>query len=139
MEQVHRIGVRVPRPVAFAYRGLLFYQCWLITREVEHHRTLAELSRIEPQQAVRAAAAVADEINRMVQHRLHHVDLHPGNVLIDRRQRVYLIDFDKAGRAQISAEKLRIRYYRRWQRAVSKHQLPKTLTESMAAGLFPRA
>ena len=136
MEEVRRIGVRAPQPVAFAYRGLLFYHCWLVTGEIEKHQTLAALSRNDPKQAVLLSNAVAVEINRLIRHNIHHVDLHPGNVLIDPQQRVFLIDFDKARRTQLGTAELRNRYLRRWQRAVSKHQLPTDMSAALKKALF---
>ncbi|KPJ77473.1 MAG: hypothetical protein AMJ54_07620 [Deltaproteobacteria bacterium SG8_13] len=136
MAHVRRIGVRAPRPVAFAHRGFLFYHCWLVTGEVEQHRTLAELSLADPQQALRLTAAVAAEINRLVDHHLHHVDLHPGNVLVDRRQQVILIDFDKTRRIRSDPAALRHRYLQRWRRAVAKHRLPAELSQALEAALF---
>ncbi len=136
LARVRQIGVLAPRPVAFAHRGLLFYQCWLVTGEVEGHRTLAELSLTDPNRAAVLTTDVAAAIKRLIAHQLHHVDLHPGNVLIDPQLQVYLIDFDKARRTRLNAANLQRRYFQRWQRAVRKHRLPEALTEALASALF---
>ncbi len=136
LEHVRRVGVRAPRPVAFAHRGFLFYHCWLVTDEVEQHQTLAALSLADPKQAVLLTGVVAAEINRLIDHHLHHVDLHPGNVLIDVQHRVFLIDFDKTRRTQLQPGDLRSRYVKRWQRAVAKHRLPADLSRAMEDALF---
>ena len=136
LELVRRLGIRAPRPVAFAHRGSLFYQCWLVTEEVGQHRTLAHLSREDPMQAARLAAAVAAEVNRLIRHHIHHVDLHPGNVLVDLQQRIFLIDFDKARHAKLQSKDLRLRYFRRWQRAVAKHRLPADISAAYKKALF---
>ena len=135
LEQVRRLGVRAPRPVAFAHRGGLLYHCWLLTEEVEQPRTLADLSLTDLKQAVSLTGSVAAEIDRLVQHRLHHVDLHPGNVLIDHRQQVFLIDFDKTRDTRFGPAKLRHKYIKRWQRAVAKHRLPNGLSEALKTAL----
>ena len=136
LEAVRRLGVRAPRPVAFAHRGFLLYHCWLVTGEIENHRTLAALSRVDPRQAVSLTGAVAVEIDRLIHHRIHHVDLHPGNVLIDSQQRVFVIDFDKARHTRLDPQDLRKRYIRRWQRAVSKHRLPVELRAALQQALL---
>jgi 3-deoxy-D-manno-octulosonic acid kinase len=136
LEQVRRFGVRAPRPVAFAHRGALLVHCWLVTEEVEQPKTLAELSLIDVKQAVSLTSLVAAEISRLVQHRLHHVDLHPGNVLVDHRQQVFLIDFDKTRNTRSGSTKLRHKYLNRWQRAVAKHRLPAELSQALEVGLF---
>ena len=40
-------------------------------------------------------ASVIDQISRLIDHGIWHVDLHPGNVVIDQNDRVFLLDFDK--------------------------------------------
>ena len=134
--QVRRIGVRAPRPVAYAHRGVLLYHCWLVTEEVQQHRTLAELSLVDPKLAATLTGPVAAEIIRLVQNQLHHVDLHPGNVLVDRRQQIFLIDFDKTRRVRSDPAALRRRYLKRWQRAVAKHRLPAELSKELETALF---
>jgi 3-deoxy-D-manno-octulosonic acid kinase len=137
LEQVRRVGVHAPRPVAYAHRGVLLYHCWLVTEEVQQHRTLAELSLVDPKLAATLTDAVGVEINRLVEHQLHHVDLHPGNVLIDGHQHVFLIDFDKTRRSRSAPAALRRRYLKRWQRAVIKHRLPVELSMVLEAVLIP--
>ena len=136
LEQVRRFGVRAPRPIAFAHRGGLLYRCWLITEEVDQHRTLAELSLTDLKLAVSLTSLVAAEIDRLVHHRLHHVDLHPGNVLIDHREQIFLIDFDKTRDTRSGSAKLRLKYINRWQRAVTKHRLPDKLSQSLRTALL---
>ena len=135
LNRVRRIGVSAPMPVAFASRpnARVFYHAWLATIEIAGAKTLADLSRSNPDRAMAVLPSVADQIDRLIRHRILHVDLHPGNVLVDADDGVYLVDFDKArtglrtgmlGRRGIAAY-----YTRRWRRAVVKHGLPMFLND----------
>jgi len=135
MHQLRRLGIRTPEPVAYAYRGFPFYAAWLITRKIENACTLAELSRQDIQRASGIMGNVIAQIDQLIGCRFMHVDLHPGNVVIDQRDRVFLVDFDKGHIYHGSKTKLRNRYIKRWQRAVGKHKLPKMLSDMMQAGL----
>lgn len=130
---VSRMGVNVPNPVAFASKskGFFFYHAWLVTKEIPAGVALAELSRSAPHRAEAVMPEVAAQINRLIQHRLLHVDLHPGNVLIDADSHVYLIDFDRARSGIKSRSRLAAYYRKRWRRAVVKHQLPAFLHERL--------
>jgi hypothetical protein len=54
---------------------------------------------------------------------------------VDHRQRVFLLDFDKACLSAKSPDYLKARYLRRWQRAVHKHRLPRELWTQFQCGL----
>jgi 3-deoxy-D-manno-octulosonic acid kinase len=133
--EVRRLGVRAPEPIAYAYRGHLLYRCWLVTREIPLQASLADMGRTEPPAARRMIPAVADQIRRLIEHRIWHVDLHPGNVLVDPHDHVHLIDFDRARNVLWSPALLRRRYLDRWKRAVFKHGLPPQLVGDLEAGL----
>jgi len=138
LKRASAIGVNVPRPVAYAYTRCLVYRCWLVTNEIKAHRTLAELSLKDPQRALNLIAPIAAQIRRLIRHRIRHVDLHPGNILVDQNDKIYLIDFDRAGTSRLSQNSLRNRYLARWKRAVLKHQLPDALWEKLEARLLTR-
>ena len=135
LQKVKGLDVNVPEPIAFAYQGRLFYKAWLVTREIKHQQTLAELSCFDEQQARMAMKAVGVQIATLIKNHIHHADFHPGNVLVDRTDRVFILDFDKAYVSRGSKNKLREKYLMRWQRAVTKHRLPEMLIETMSAGL----
>jgi 3-deoxy-D-manno-octulosonic acid kinase len=65
----------------------------------------------------------------LIEEGIYHVDLHPGNVLVDNNHNVYVIDFDKARCWTGPKNELRDLYLHRWRRAVIKHNLPETLSE----------
>lgn len=129
LNKVIDLGISAPKPVAYAYQGRLFYKCWLVTQEIEQQQTLARLSLTDVDRAVAVIGQIADHIFALIKNQILHVDLHPGNVLVDSNNRVYLIDFDKARYSTQTKNKLRDRYLSRWQRAVIKHRLPKMLND----------
>jgi tRNA A-37 threonylcarbamoyl transferase component Bud32 len=127
--KLKRLGVNAPDPVAFAFKGSIFYQAWIITREIKDTQTLSALSFSNPIQTRLAMTQLRDQVQRLIDNRIHHVDLHPGNVLVGRSGSIHLIDFDKAKTVTIPTEELKRKYIRRWQRAVDKHHLPKMIRE----------
>lgn len=136
LDKVRRMGVDAPKPLAYATRGKLFYRCWLVSREVPAHSTLAELSISDINRAIYLIEPIAQAIGRLIQNRILHVDLHPGNVLVDPDNRTYLIDFDRAGSYRLGEIALRNRYLARWKRAVIKHRLPNVLWKEMQVRLL---
>lgn len=124
MSLARKAGVNVPKPLAYATRGNLFYRAWLITRKIPANESFAELCLNQRQRALELVPSICKSIRRLVEKRIFHVDLHPGNVLIDREDIHYLIDFDKACFFPGSRENLAAKYRKRWERAVKKHGLP---------------
>lgn len=125
--RLHALGIRVPIPVAFAYEGTLLYHAWLVTREIQNARPLAGLGDIDPDLCRRAMHGLGPQLSILIANRILHVDLHPGNVLVDTGGRAFLIDFDKARIWPWGSERLRRRYVSRWRRAVAKHGLSEIL------------
>ncbi|MFH1156480.1 MAG: lipopolysaccharide kinase InaA family protein [Pseudomonadota bacterium] len=128
-------GVQVPEPVGYAVRGLSVYRCWLITREIPNARTLAELSLEDPGQAEALMDPVLAQVRLLVERGMVHVDLHPGNVLVDQEGRAVIIDFDKAFVTTEPRNQLVFLYKKRWHRAVVRHRLPGMLYEKFLKGL----
>lgn len=135
LERARDLGITVPEPICFAYRGTLFYTAWLVTREIENQISLARLSLTDPAAALLAVDNVAPLIRRLADNRIYHRDLHPGNVLVDADHRVYIIDFDKAGTHRGGATVLRKKYIKRWGRAVKKYGLPPMIHDRMCGKL----
>ena len=135
LSHVRSIGVSAPQPVAFGHRGGLFYQCWLATLEIRSHQTLAQLSRVDLERSLEMIDSVAEHIERLIQAGIRHVDLHPGNVLVDPDDHIFLIDFDRAGPSRLDQRSLRSRYLERWKRAVTKHRLEPALWQNLEAAL----
>ncbi len=135
LQQVRQLGIHAPEPVAAVHRGGLFYRCWLVTRRVSGALPLTQFSRRHPEGLASAMAACGRQIARLVQNRILHPDLHPGNVLVDPRGKTWIIDFDKAAVYRGRRPNLADRYRRRWRRAVRKHDLPPELA---ALAISPR-
>ena len=133
--KIRELGINAPEPVARAYRGRLFYLAWLVTREIPKPLSLARLSLQDEGKARAAMHSAIGQISVLVEHHILHVDLHPGNVVVDGGGTVYLLDFDKGHVYRGSREQLKDRYISRWRRAVVKHRLPDFLAEMMQEGL----
>jgi 3-deoxy-D-manno-octulosonic acid kinase len=129
------MGIRVPEPLVYASQGYLFYRAWLVTREINQPQSLARLSLNDEKRAADAMKSVIEQISQLIEHGILHVDLHPGNVVIDQADRIFLVDFDKGQNYHGNKSKLTGRYISRWQRAVNKHKLPQMLNEILQAGL----
>jgi len=106
-----------------------------LTSEIHQPVSLARLSLQDEKKTSAAMVSVIEQILVLIQNDILHVDMHPGNVLVDVREQVYLLDFDKGRVYHGNRQKLKNRYLNRWQRAVSKHGLPEMLTEMLQAGL----
>lgn len=136
LHQVREIGVQAPEPVAFAVRGGILYHAWLVTKELPNVRALSEVSLSAPGSARAVMPAVINQIRILIRHGIYHVDLHPGNVLVDENNRVYFIDFDKARTSTRSLRKLEHRYAERWARAAKKYGLPAFVGKTVQADLL---
>jgi 3-deoxy-D-manno-octulosonic acid kinase len=135
LQKVRAIGVNAPEPVAYASLGGLFYKGWLVTREIKDKQTLAELSCADEERTHIVMKDVISQVSTLIKNNIFHVDLHPGNVLVDSSGRVFFLDFDKARLCQWDKNKLRDRYLIRWRRAVIKHRLPDMLFETLGTAL----
>ena len=137
LQKVRRLGINAPEPIAFAYRGCLFYQAWLVTKEIKQHETLAKLSLSNEKRTRFVMGNVIEQISTLIKNNILHVDLHPGNIIIDNQDVIYILDFDKGDIFLGNKKTLKNRYIRRWNRAVKKHGLPVLLIELMYSGLNP--
>jgi 3-deoxy-D-manno-octulosonic acid kinase len=135
LERVRGLGVNAPEPIACVTRGRLWYEGWLVMREIPSHRRLSDPGVVEEHGSERLFKEISRQVKILISHRILHIDLHPGNVLIDNHEVVHLIDFDNACAWKGRERDLRDQYLRRWRRAVIKHRLPETLSELMAAEL----
>ena len=131
LQLVRSLGINAPEPVAYAHQGHPFYRAWLVTRAVERHQTLAQISLADESTAKQHMAAVGSQVRTLIDHGILHVDLHPGNILVNPEGQVFLIDFDKA-RLYKNSQGLEEKYLHRWRRAVDKHDLPLLLYQKLA-------
>lgn len=131
LEKAAGAGVQVPKPIFYLQRGKLFYACWLATMEVPNQGSIAAISRQNPNLIPMMMPKICQQITRLIQAGIHHVDLHPGNLLAvenkNEKYTIYVVDFDKAKTCTTSPEGLDRLYVKRWNRAVKKHALPDSL------------
>lgn len=128
LKRAAQMGVNVPEPLGFAEQGRFCYRCWLVTRQIPGATTLAALSVADENRAARLMPQVMEQVDLMARHGMFHADLHPGNLIIDPNNKVWVIDFDKAGVKNSTSDILFMRYQARWNRAVGKHGLPEQLS-----------
>jgi 3-deoxy-D-manno-octulosonic acid kinase len=129
LERAREMGINVPQPVAYAFRGRLFYQAWLVMEQIKAHQTLAQKSLLGEAAFRQLMPEISRQVAILIRHRFLHVDLHPGNILVTDNNTVYLIDFDKSRVVHQGEKKLCARYLRRWHRAVHKYRLPPALSD----------
>jgi len=136
LEKARGVGISTPEPICFAFRGKAFYTAWLVTREIENQRSLAQLSMMNIETAISAVKKLAPQMLILMNNRIYHKDLHPGNVLVDKNSDIYIIDFDKAGVFRGDKRALLKKYMERWGRAVTKHNLPKVIHDTLCKDLM---
>jgi len=127
-------GLNVPEPVLGVSRGLVLYHGWLVTRLIAG-RSLVEVVRSGSDGLPRVVDEVTRQVGLLVERRVAHVDLHPGNVFVGDDGVVYVLDFDRACAFAKPVEELRRQYEDRWRRAVEKHALPAVLADRFSEGL----
>lgn len=137
LKKASKLGVSCPEPLVWAMRGGLFYKAFLVTREIENQRSLVDLCQDTPTLCSDALHKTATQVALLIKNRIHHVDLHPGNVLVDTHGNVHIIDFDKAHVSPLNTEKLTSAIIKRWKRAVSKYNLPEMMSEVFERDLNP--
>lgn len=135
IQKARDIGVAAPEPLVYAFKGFPFYRAWLVTRKINIHQSLADLSISDVKHACMVMKNVIEQLSLLISYRILHVDLHPGNVVIDTSSKAHFVDFDKARIFHGTEQKLIHRYILRWKRAVVKHNLPDTLWEMMESEL----
>jgi 3-deoxy-D-manno-octulosonic acid kinase len=132
LERVREYGINVPKPYAIVKKGSFVYGTWLVMEHLPGARNLVEIQREEGDALHAIMTALGEQLVVLIQKRVLHIDLHPGNVLVSPEGLVYIVDFDKAHYFRGSASTLRDLYLRRWRRAVIKHGLSPVLSEMMS-------
>ena len=127
-------GLNVPEPVLGVSRGLALYRGWLVTRLIAG-RSLVEVVKAGTDGLPLVVDEVTRQVGLLIERRVAHVDLHPGNVFVGDDGAVYMLDFDRACAFAKPVEELRRQYDIRWRRAVEKHALPAVLADRFSEGL----
>lgn len=124
-----KAGLNVPTPEIYATQGFLFYRAWLVTKKIENQISYTDLVLKNEKAALSLLSSISLNISLLIENRIHHVDLHPGNILIDKTRNIYIIDFDKACYSSKPKHWLIRQYQKRWARAVDKYRLPRALKQ----------
>ena len=127
---VRQLGLAAPRPIVFASTGRLVGQCWLVTAAIPRPYPLTRIGQQHDDQRQAIYGLLAKQIGTLIQHRIWHRDLHPGNVLVDENGTPHIIDFDKA-RYLNNRRLLAVKYRKRWSRAIAKYGLLPELEDVM--------
>ncbi|MGI6680420.1 MAG: lipopolysaccharide kinase InaA family protein [Bdellovibrionota bacterium] len=135
LELVRRKGVNTLKPIAYAIKGGFIYRNWLATEEIPNTFDLCLLGSDDQVKIEKYIKELARQIKILIKNKIFHIDLHPGNVIVDGDEKLYIIDFDKARFFKGSFNELRDRYILRWRRAVIKHNLSDLLSEYFCANL----
>jgi 3-deoxy-D-manno-octulosonic acid kinase len=135
LEKALCAGINVPEPIAWIVKGDFFYSGWLLMKKIDYDFSLADTGQIPESELTTILQALSSQIELLIKNRIYHIDLHPGNVLVDKTRKVYLIDFDKAKFFKGALNDLRDEYLCRWRRAILKHELPDFLAEQVCASL----
>ncbi|WP_300668874.1 lipopolysaccharide kinase InaA family protein [Desulfoluna sp.] len=121
--------VKTPTPLGVIESGRFIRCCWLLMETLPHDHTLAT-APLTPQEQDILFSKLAPQMSALLDRGLHHVDLHPGNIIVTKEGHPVLIDFDKAREGINNRKALSTLYVKRWIRAVKKHRLPDALSES---------
>ena len=96
LKKMTSLGLPVPDAVAaHVQKRLFYYRADLITREIKHSRTLAEILFDKPV-GTATWKAIGQCIARFHHHDVYHSDLNARNILLTEAGHVYLIDFDNS-------------------------------------------
>lgn len=88
-------GVNVPRPIAArAVKRTFCYQADLLSEKIPNARDLVSILQERPL-STEMYEKIGREILKMHDAQVNHTDLNIHNILIDKQDRVWIIDFDK--------------------------------------------
>lgn len=88
-------GIQVPRPIAArAIKSGMSYRADLLSEKIPNAQDLVSILENQPLDAA-MYRKIGDEIRKMHRAQVNHTDLNIHNILIDDREQVWLIDFDK--------------------------------------------
>ncbi|NQY86680.1 MAG: 3-deoxy-D-manno-octulosonic acid kinase [Colwellia sp.] len=95
LEHMQKLALPAPKPIAFrVIRHGLFYRADLLSSRIVHAEDLVALLSKQP-----LTAALWKKIGVTIKHfhdnNIYHHDLNAHNILIDKNDQVFLIDFDR--------------------------------------------
>lgn len=95
LDQMIKLGLPVPTPVAASViKSTLFYSADLITVYIENTQTLADVLEAKGLDN-NSWVEIGRCIRRFHDHAVFHSDLNAKNIMLDDKNKIYLIDFDQ--------------------------------------------
>ncbi|MGE4520517.1 MAG: lipopolysaccharide kinase InaA family protein [Desulfobacteraceae bacterium] len=129
LSEMKKLKIPVPEPIAAYYTGSLFYKGGIVTEYINSSYTLAQFCLDNESEGRRIfEEKFLPVFEKLIEHKVFHCDLHPGNIVVSGNEDIYIIDFDKACFFEGLPFYLREKLESRWNRAVKKHNLPSFLS-----------
>ena len=126
--EMKNLGIPVPDPIAAYYKGRYLYRGGIVMKYINSPYTLAEYSIKNEKKAKEIFYEKFYPVyEKIIKNNIYHPDLHPGNVVVSNEEDIFIIDFDKAEYFDGLPFYLREKTESRWNRAVSKYNLPSFL------------
>ncbi len=95
LNHMRTLALPVPKPIAYrVIKKGMFYQADLLTERVCNAQDLISLLTKQPVSLV-LWEKIACTIKKFHQHNIYHHDLNIHNILIDEKENVWIIDFDR--------------------------------------------
>ena len=97
-------GVNVPKPIAArAKKHLLCYQADILTQKIEGAEDLVSILQKQPL-GTDTYQRIGQQIRLLHNANVNHTDLNIHNILLDKENKVWIIDFDKCHQEPIRME-----------------------------------
>ena len=125
LAQMRKLVLPVPRPVAAKIdKSLPYYRADLIIERIEQARDVHQLLLQEPLDE-KVWRSIGSCIAKFHEQQVFHHDLNIHNIMLDARQKVWLIDFDKCefrpGNSWKEANLQRLKRSLEKERSINKH------------------
>ncbi|MFT6926344.1 MAG: 3-deoxy-D-manno-octulosonic acid kinase [Psychromonas sp.] len=105
LEELIRDGVHVPRPIAArAIKKGFYYQADLLSEKIPDAEDLVSILQSQSL-SCSLYSDIGHEIRKMHNAQVDHTDLNIHNILIDKSNKVWIIDFDKCTKREGSSWK----------------------------------
>lgn len=102
LEKMNKLNLPVPKPIGGRVsRFGPFYEAEIVTGTIEHADELFSRLQCTPSSSVNWQE-IGRVINRFHQHGIYHSDLNCHNLMIDKDEKIWLIDFDKCDQRPVS-------------------------------------
>ena len=125
LQQLRQAGVNVPRPIAArAIKRTWCYQADLLSEKIPNARDLVAILQEKPLSA-EIYQKIKVEIDKMHQAQVNHTDLNIHNILVDDKERVWIIDFDKC--YQQSGDSWKAKNIARLKRSFEKERVKRNI------------